>query len=708
MSIIDLIKNKKIKLLIKKIEDEDDINLNVKDTNYNYFIYYVLLYNEEKVLDIILNKNIRLDILDTDGRNILYIPIKFGYINMLKKILEIDLNNIGIPIIDNKDKIGLTPLHYSIIFNNIEAFNLLIKNNSNLLIKNNQNLNAFHIAIQYNRIDFFIILISQVNELSFVTPNNENLLQYCIIYDYYNFIPLILKKKINVNNQEISNGLTALHQLVIKNNINLVQELINYGANINIQDYYGNTILHYLALENYVNIIMLIFKYNPNYNSTNIDGNTPLHIYLENNFNNKNILDKLILETDLNIQNNSGITCLKYIVDLNIFDDHKDILKNKELNFFIKDNNNKDLYDNLSYDNILSTAIDSYYNIIKKKKDSLLIDWEIWCSNDIIDKLKSLNTKHSEPIKICKEKIKEIILKEKRTLPKISTNDLILDNGIFVNMCYYTGIPLDILFGIVYLKKHFASNGLDLILDYPLTVNKSLENYYQKLGIDYPFKLEFSNCEILWSFQKIFFPSYFDDELEKKIKDVNVKFITIPLGIEITNFSHANILLIDKINNTVERFEPNGSNQPIGLNYNQDLLDDILKNKFSLYDLKYLKPKDFLPAIGFQVLENIEESKCKRLGDPNGFCGVWCIWWVFHRIKNKNILNTDLSLKLITNIKLENKSFRTLIRNFSYYITELRDDTLKSFNIDINDWIVNSIDDVVINNLEKKIFKLIR
>ena len=290
MSIIDLIKNKKIKLLIKKIEDEDDINLNVKDTNYNYFIYYVLLYNEEKVLDIILNKNIRLDILDTDGRNILYIPIKFGYINLLKKILEIDLNNIGIPIIDNKDKIGLTPLHYSIIFNNIEAFNLLIKNNSNLLIKNNQNLNAFHIAIQYNRIDFFIILISQVNELSFVTPNNENLLQYCIIYDYYNFIPLILKKKINVNNQEISNGLTALHQLVIKNNINLVQELINYGANINIQDYYGNTVLHYLALENYVNIIMLIFKYNPNYNSTNIDGNTPLHIYLENNFNNKNIL----------------------------------------------------------------------------------------------------------------------------------------------------------------------------------------------------------------------------------------------------------------------------------------------------------------------------------------------------------------------------------------------------------------------------------
>ena len=131
-------------------------------------------------------------------------------------------------------------------------------------------------------------------------------------------------------------------------------------------------------------------------------------------------------------------------------------------------------------------------------------------------------------------------------------------------------------------------------------------------------------------------------------------------------------------------------------------------NKFNKYEYKYFKPSDFLPSIGFQILENIEENKCKRLGDPNGFCGVWCIWWVYHRIKNNKLDNITLVQLLIKNIKLENKSFKNLIRNFSYYITELRDKTLKKFNIDINDWIVNTVEKSVIDSIEKEIFKLLK
>ena len=56
---------------------------------------------------------------------------------------------------------------------------------------------------------------------------------------------------------------------------------------------------------------------------------------------------------------------------------------------------------------------------------------------------------------------------------------------------------------------------------------------------------------------------------------------------------------------------------------------------------------------------------------------------------------------------MENKSFKNLIRNFSSYVTDLRDSVLKKFNIDINDWMVSSVEPVIINNLEKEIFKLI-
>lgn len=706
-TIIELIKNKNIKELIKVIKNDPKINLNIKDSTYNFFIYYAILYNEEELIDLILTRDIRLDILDTDGRNILYIPIKFSYNNILKKILKKDNDNIGLPIIDIKDKLGLTALHYSIIFNNFEAFKILLEN-SNILINNNQNLNAFHICIQYNRLNYFIELLNKVSELSFITSNNENLLQYTLLYDKPEFVPFILKKKININNQETANGLTALHQSIIKGFKNVIKDLINHGSNLDIQDYYGNTALHYTISEEKNDILELLIKYNLNYNLTNIDGNTPLHLYLKNSYLEKDILTILIPKTDLNSQNNQGESCLKRIIELYIFETYTNLLIHKELNFFIKDNNNEDLSDSLHDEHVLQIAVDSYYNMIKEKKDELVLDWEKWCSIDLIEKLKTLNIKKNESIHICKDKIKDIILKEKRSIPKISNYDLVLDNGIFVNTCYYTGIPLDIVFGLIFLKNKFINEGLNVVLDYPLTINQPLEEYYQKLGIDYPFKLEFSNCEILWSFQKIFYPSYFDNEFEKQLNDKNITFIVIPIGIELSNGSHANILLVDKKRKTIERFEPNGSNQPVGLNYNPELLNELLSRRFSEYDLTFQSPVDFLPSIGFQILENLEESKCKRLGDPNGFCGVWCIWWIYHRMTNKNIENKILAINLIKNIKLENKSFRNLIRNFSYYITELRDKSLKKFNIDINDWMVNSIDRTTLDSLEKDIFKMIK
>ena len=707
-NIIELIKNKNIKELNNAIIKDKKIDLNVKDSHYNYFIYFVLLYNFEDTLDLLLKRDIRLDILDTDGRNILYIPIKFSYNSMLKKVLEYDSKNVGINIIDIKDKFGLTAIEYSVIFNNYPAFELLLEYKSHL------GGTIFHIAIQYNRLDFFIKLLNSVPDITFFTEDNETLLQFCIINDRFDFINYVLKKKINIDNQDNLNGLTALHQSIIKNKLSAVQLLISYGAKIDIQDYYGNSALHYAISEKNLDIVKSILKYNPDFNKINIDGNTALHMYLENDglaghdgnksstqYYDKDILEILLIHTDLNIQNNTGTTCLKKIIELDLFHKYTDILKEKELNFFIEDNNGEDMSATLDDKEIFEIAIESYYSTLMKTED-LTEDWEKWCSKSLLDKLKTLNYNKTDSKEICKAKIKEVIKGEKRTIPKHSHLNLVLDNGIFVNNCFYVGIPLDIIFGLLYLIKVFKKQKLGLILDYPLTINHQLENYYQKIGIDYPFKMEFSNCEILWSFQKIFYPSYFDFEIEKKMKDSEVDFITIPIGIELTNGSHANILFIDKKNRTIERFEPNGANAPVGLNYNPTLLDTLLETKFSEYNLNFVKPSDFLPIIGFQTLENIE-MKSKKLGDPNGYCALWCTWWVYHRMKNPKVNNKELALGLIQAIKMENKSFRNLIRNFSYYIVKYRDEVLKKFNLDINDWMVNEVTSKQIDSIEKVI-----
>ena len=64
-------------------------------------------------------------------------------------------------------------------------------------------------------------------------------------------------------------------------------------------------------------------------------------------------------------------------------------------------------------------------------------------------------------------------------------------------------------------------------------------------------------------------------------------------------------------------------------------------------------------------------------------------------------------LKLIKNIKMENMSFKNLIRNFAFNIVELRDKILKKYKININDWMVSNINLETINQIEKEILYIL-
>jgi len=703
--IFKLIKNNNFNEIFNLIKEQKISNFDIKDNSYNYFIHYIILYNQYDILNYILNIktiNIRIDFLDIDGRSILYNPIKYNNIDMLNLLLNYNNNNIGISIIDIKDKLGLTNLHYSVIFNNINIFKILLKNNSNPNIKSNEGYNIFIYCIIYDRILFLNYLIDNNYNIFILSNNNETLLQTAIIYNNNNIINRLLKLDFNLNNQTSDYGLTILHQSILYNNYNLFIYLLSKNVNINIADFFGNTILHYIIIEKHFNFLSnIIYNDLINFNLSNINGDIPLHLLLDlsiNEFNNINIniINKFIINSNLNIQNNQGITCLYKIITNNLTVKFKNILISKPLNFFI---NNLKLNDT-----ILDILTESYYNQLIFNKNELLLEWEKNCT---LTNKKNLIKYNNNKTK-CKETIKNIILTEKRTLPKISNIDLVFEEGIFTNYCSYSGIPIDILFGLLFLFKEFKSYNLNLIINYPLTINDSLTNYYKKIGINDLYKLDFINIEIIWSYQQIFYPTYFDDEINNLIKISN--YLIIPIGIELPNGSHANILFWDIKKNTIERFEPNGSNYPIGLNYNPNLLDDILYNKFKLFNnnINYLKPKDFLPNIGFQYLENNETDKCKKIGDPNGFCGVWCIWWIYQRLLNiNNYNNINIANELISLVKLHNKSFKNIIRNFSKKITNIRDSFLFKYKIDINDWIVQNYDNIILKNIEKDILLFI-
>ena len=69
------------------IDENVDEDYNIYDNNYNYLLHYIINYNKYDLLNFFLEKieTIKLDILDTDERTILYVPIKYNYMNFITR-----------------------------------------------------------------------------------------------------------------------------------------------------------------------------------------------------------------------------------------------------------------------------------------------------------------------------------------------------------------------------------------------------------------------------------------------------------------------------------------------------------------------------------------------------------------------------------------------------------------------------------------------
>lgn len=267
----------------------------------------------------------------------------------------------------------------------------------------------------------------------------------------------------------------------------------------------------------------------------------------------------------------------------------------------------------------------------------------------------------------------------------------------------FGGYPLDLLFGIIYLKtKHPTSLAL------PFDIKKLLITYSDDLQDRYPFT--FIGCIFYKCSESIIQQDKFNNgkykfnqkdfeielpgkatiiefkDLIRNAKKRKKRFTIIPLifrwSCEYEFEGHANILIFDFKNNIVERFEPYGfistftkEEETVSSAFN----DNFKKMLHKIDPLLTFLDQSALLRKGPQFVEENQVSKTKFLNkasDPEGFCGAWSLWYADLRLSNPDKEPRDL-LEIAVDSIAETKKLREFIRNYSLFLVKERYKFLK-------------------------------
>jgi hypothetical protein len=164
------------------------------------------------------------------------------------------------------------------------------------------------------------------------------------------------------------------------------------------------------------------------------------------------------------------------------------------------------------------------------------------------------------------------------------------------------------------------------------------------------------------------------DILEKCINS-SERLVVIPFNLygDLCGVGHANMLIYDKQDHTLERFDPNTQTDPC---YSPELLDNNIAEYFKNYlnddQLKYIPPSSFCPKKGPQIIEKIYQ---KEFGSSIslGSCTIWSLLYAYVRIAYPTYTREEVLNFLIEDIHNESENIYVYVKEVLIILIKLTD-----------------------------------
>ena len=517
------ISNGKNLLTIAALNNRSDIILFAMDTNPALIsdskIPHILAeHGYVKLLKKILRKNKYLiNTLDNDGNSIFKILYNDNsFISWsIKNLQNVNFNNV--------DKDGYTILTRLITLTESE---------------NDDEFQTIEMLLEQSDIDLEIppqlppIVCCIVNNKQFVAKllldygvdiNKKNSyyllpIHYAIYYQRDDFINFLLDHHSRVDDFGPEGDHNPIYPLILTNKYDLIARILEAGFDVDQFDRNLNGTLHLFLM---------------------VKRDIPLHVF-----------NKLLENGDLNKQNMEGNTPLHFLLKNYNWLEHKKLLKKKKLDVFIA---NRvcimpiELVSTDDFQIFIDIIVKSYLSQFQHRDNILCINY---------DK------------KECKKIIKTHILRSKKSYPS-SHDENIINNKfrlIIEKTVNYGQFNADVIHNMIYtivILNKYNNLGIpyrnigdkvnnNIAAD---DVIKNIVNLYDT------FFYELTPYLILWKNEKQY---YINEHLKKYLNlamnSKKVKFIFIKLTLISSDISsHANLIIYDKGQQILERFDPYGS-----------------------------------------------------------------------------------------------------------------------------------------------------
>jgi ankyrin repeat protein len=682
---------------IGKMIKNKTINYDKLVDQINYPLHY-LAYNLKNDLIKTVPKDILTEygsVPNIEGDTIYHIASKLGNTKLFEYMISQNSDLIYQP-----NHLGLTPLYY--LVSNEEFTKKFVEKN---------HIRDHWISPEQTLVDYYIIndstqMVEYLLNHMKIGPHNLFTIMEADVktLDKIKLLKLFLKKKISLNALDKKTYFSPLIMATYADDSELVDFLLKNGADPNYAGPENSDCPLAIAIfhEN-DKIVKKLIDSKVDVNTQNKYMQTPIHyMYLyQKTLALKTTKELLQSISNFNLPDNQMNTILSLLLQYDDWRSYMPILAKHQLQIYLPNKLGKrpiDYVKETEKEDFYQLVYQSYLNQLHSNPHS---KWADPMDNQLAKSVIDQDQQKYILNKIINQQISYPI-------PKDDVPTIKILNAPKTNITHFSANTGNYICFLYYLLKKYPSIKVPGMATGQMEINgrkKKLEEYYAELTKNFRSDSQddktfrsiikdhinhspvLPNHLIIWkNSEKYFFSPYIIQGIQQTLKSYPLtKLILLKLSIIIDDLiHHANVLILDTGNKTIERFDPYGKVPFI----DSQSIDLLLKTFFMDYlsDWKYRGVDELFGGISFQVYSDENNSSSYIENDPVGFCVAWCCWYVEMRINNGEIDPSKLIKESISKLNRSKTSFKEYIRNYSDYLDREKNLIMESAGVPSDYW----------------------